>query len=71
MIANIFDIARKIHRCRPIKQHRMFATHKDGFKEGRSPPKTCESNFVHHDFIQFGKQHLRYKAIFPSVVSSQ
>jgi len=29
------------------------------------PPKTYESNFIHHDFEQFGKQHSRYKAILP------
>jgi len=27
------------------------------------PPKTCESNLIHHDFVQFGKQHSRYKDI--------
>jgi len=26
-------------------------------------PKTCKSYFIHHDFVQFGKQHSRYKAI--------
>ena len=20
-----------------------------------APPKTCESNFIHHNFVQFGK----------------
>jgi len=34
-------------------------------------PKTYESNFIHHDFAQFKKQHSRYKAILPSVVLSQ
>jgi len=38
---------------------------------GRSPPKTCESNFVHHNFLQSGKQHSRYKAILLSIVLSQ
>ena len=28
-------------------------------------------NFIHHDFVQFGKQHSRYKAILPSIVLSQ
>jgi len=27
------------------------------------PPKTYEINFIHHDFLQFGKEHSRYKAI--------
>jgi len=30
---------------------------------GHRPPKTYESNFFHHDFVQFGKQHSRSKAI--------
>jgi len=34
-------------------------------------PKTFESNFIHHDFERFRKQHLRYKAILPSIVLSQ
>ena len=34
-------------------------------------PKTYECNFIHHDFVQFVKQHSRYKAILPSIVSSQ
>jgi len=35
------------------------------------PPKTYESNFVHHDFVQFGKEHSQFKTILPSVVLSQ
>jgi len=38
---------------------------------GRSAPKTYESYFFRHDFVQFGKQHSRYKAILPSIVLSQ
>jgi len=34
-------------------------------------PRTYESNFIHHDFVQFGKQHSRYKAILSSIVLSQ
>jgi len=34
-------------------------------------PETYESNFIHHDFVQFGKQHSRYKVILPSIVLSQ
>jgi len=29
---------------------------------GDCPPKTYENIFFHHDFVQFGKQHSRYKA---------
>jgi len=36
-----------------------------------APPKTYISNFVHHDILQFGKQHSRYKTILPSTVLSQ
>jgi len=35
------------------------------------PPKTYVSNFINHDFVQFRKQHSRYKAILPSIVLSQ
>ena len=37
----------------------------------RGDPKTSESNFIHHEFLQFGKQHSRYKAILPSTLLSQ
>jgi len=36
-----------------------------GAIEAIVPPKTCKSNFIHHDFEQFGKHHSRYKAILP------
>jgi len=36
-----------------------------------APPKTYESNFFLHDFVQFGKQHMRYKAILSSNVLPQ
>jgi len=29
------------------------------------PPKSFDSNFLHDNFVEFGKQHSRYKAIFP------
>jgi len=29
-----------------------------------APSKTYECNFVQHDFVQFGKQHSRYKVQF-------
>jgi len=34
-------------------------------------PIIYESNFIHHDFLQFGKQHSRYKVILSSIVLSQ
>ena len=33
--------------------------------------KTYERDFIHHDFVKFGKQHLRYKSILLSIVLSQ
>ena len=42
-----------------------------GDRPNRPPPKTYESNFVDYDFIQFGKEHSRYKAILSSIVLSQ
>jgi len=38
---------------------------------GDAPLKTFESNFIHHDILQFEEQHLRYKTILPSIVLSQ
>jgi len=35
------------------------------------PLKTYESNFIHHDFVQFGKEHSQYEAILLSIVLSQ
>ena len=38
---------------------------------GDRPPKTYESNFIRHDFLQFGKQQSRYKASLWSILLSQ
>jgi len=39
---------------------------------GRSnPPKTYENNNIHRNFVQFGKQLSRCKAILLSIVLSQ
>ena len=38
---------------------------------GDRPPKTYIRNFSLHDFVQFGKQHSRYKVILTSIVLSQ
>jgi len=35
------------------------------------PPKNYGSNFIHHDFVQFRKQHTRCKTILPSTVLLQ
>ena len=39
--------------------------------EAIAPSDTYESNFIHHSFVQFGKEHSRYKAISSSIVLSQ
>ena len=54
-----------------IFDHVVSGANPGGATAAAAPPKTYESNCFHHDFVQFGKQHLRYKAIFPSIVSSQ
>jgi len=36
-----------------------------------APPKTYESKFFHHNFVQFGKKHSRNKAILSSILLSQ
>jgi len=35
------------------------------------PHKSSESIFTHYDFLQFRKQHVRYKTISSSIVLSQ
>jgi len=36
----------------------------------RSPLKPTKVTLFHHDFVQLGKQHSRYKAILPTIVFS-
>jgi len=38
---------------------------------GDRPTKTYTSDFIHHDFVQFGKQGWRYRTILSSSVLSQ
>ena len=42
-----------------------------GCRRDDRPHKTYESNFIHHDSVEFGKQHSRYKAILSSTDLSQ
>ena len=37
----------------------------------RSPTPPYGSNFIHHNFVQFGKQHSRHKGILLSIILSQ
>jgi len=52
----------------------MFRLH--GLSQGRiqrgaieaiASPKSYESNLIHHNFVQFGNKHSRYKAILSSI----
>ena len=36
-----------------------------------SPLRSTESKRIHHDFVQFEKQHSRHTAVLPSIVLSQ
>ena len=36
-----------------------------------APPNTYKSNFIHHNFLQFRKQHSQLKVILSSIVLSQ
>jgi len=42
-----------------------------GGGEAITPPKSYESNYIHPDFVQFGKLHSIYEAISLSIVLSQ
>jgi len=41
-----------------------------GGDRGDHSPKTYESNFIHYNFVQFRKQHSRYKAILSCIALS-
>jgi len=49
----------------------LTSSYLQGAIQGSIPPETYESNFIRHDFLQFGKQHPRYKDILYSIVLSQ
>jgi len=38
---------------------------------GDRPYKTCESTFVHNDFVQAGKHHSRCTVVWPPTVLSE
>jgi len=50
---------------------RRTGTDPGGGAIGAIPPETYERNFIRHDFVQYGKQHSRYKAMLSSIVLSQ
>jgi len=60
-----------LHDSQGLNYYIAYRGGSKGGDWGDRPPKTYESNFFHHDFVQFGKQHSRYKAILPSIVLSQ
>jgi len=43
----------------------------EGGDWGNRIAKTYESSFIRDDFLQFGKQHSRHKAILPPIILSQ
>jgi len=58
----------------------FYPTNEDLLQPGADPgggdwdkrnAKTYESSFIRDDFLQFGKQHSRHKAISPSIILSQ
>ena len=60
----------------PAVRHRSWPTtfldySCKGGPMGASPSDTYEINFIHNDFVQFVKQHSRYKVIFTSIILSQ
>jgi len=58
------SIKREPHSC---------LCHRGGSKRGRlgrSPPKIFKSNFIHHDFVQFGKQHVKTNTEYLSSCSN-
>jgi len=87
MFAHVFFQVRSLCKMTKSKQSSYFSLGKwlgfqrlvyDAVEPGahlglgdRGDIKTYESNFIHHDFVQFGQQNSRYKAIFPSIVLSQ
>jgi len=42
-------------------------TYESNFIHDDAPPKSYASDFINHDFVHFGKQHSRYKAILPFI----
>jgi len=48
--------------------HLRPGAHSGGSIGAVVPHTTYESSFIRHNFIQFGKQHSRYKAILPYIV---
>ena len=63
-----------INRCKRLGQCNYCKTTIRGESRGGDcpPPKTYESSFVHHYFVQFEKQHLRIRSFCGwSIVLSQ
>jgi len=50
--------------------NRLRAGPATGMRLERSPPLK-PTNFIHHDFVQFRKQYLRYKVILSFIVLSK
>jgi len=64
-----------------VKKQESYTLSQNDFKQWEAgggsrrgdapPPETYKSNFIRHDFVQFGKQYSRIKAILSSNVLPQ
>jgi len=53
-----------------VEMDSSLARRRDSDGSPNAPPKTYESNFFHHNFVEFRKQHSRYPSILSSIVLS-
>jgi len=59
------------HYLRVCQKHAISRGGYRGAIGAIAPQKSYANNFIHHYFVQFGKQYSRYKAISSSFVLSQ
>jgi len=56
---NLTAVLQKRNKCK-VKQTTLKTGADPGGEDwGDRPPETCKSNFIHHNFVQFVKQHSR------------
>ena len=71
-LRSVLSLAMYLVNLLKVQENKSTATGEDpGGDWGDRPPKTYETNSIHHDLVKFGKQHSRYEAILSSVVLSQ
>jgi len=61
----VFGLSISGLQCSLMQNRRQKAFNRQarGGRLGLAPPKIYESNFIHHNFVQFGKQNSRIKTI--------